>query len=172
MAYYIECGELCRETKPTFSAAMEVFEDVAGKLKASGGGTVSLYILNPGDPPRLCRSYTVETAQAKAARRNPVADPYTMATAQRVRMPYRRYKQHYSDCPNMGDYDKVNKTITVLVPEGRMKPSGTRGQTYKYFDNIRILDPRTGKEYKTTAKAISWDNAKRQWEREGYIVID
>lgn len=87
------------------------------------------------------------------------------------RMLYSRYKQRYADCETLHDYDPITKTITVLIPDGRMKPSGTRGRTYKYFE-FRIVDPRSGQEYTATAKAVDWPHAKRQWEREGYIVID
>ncbi len=89
------------------------------------------------------------------------------------RMLYSRYKKHYADCEVVrGSYDEEDRTIVVLVPEGRMKPSGTRGERYKYFTNIRLLDPRDGKEYTGSAKAICWENAKRQWEKAGYIVLD
>lgn len=31
-------------------------------------------------------------------------------------MKYYEYKKRYPKCDNLGDYDKVNKTITVLLP--------------------------------------------------------
>ena len=34
-----------------------------------------------------------------------------------VNMPYRDYKSRYPECKTLGDYDKIRKTITVLVPE-------------------------------------------------------
>ncbi|MEM5795165.1 MAG: hypothetical protein AAGU23_02650 [Bacillota bacterium] len=48
------------------------------------------------------------------------------------RMPYSRYKQHYSDCDTLGgSYREDSKSIVVLVPDGRMKPSGVRGERFK-----------------------------------------
>ena len=53
---------------------------------------------------------------------------------QEIKMKYRDYKQHYADCDNLGDYDKSRKTITVLVPDGRMKASGVRGKSFHYYE--------------------------------------
>ena len=55
------------------------------------------------------------------------------------RMLYRRYKQSYADCDTVpGTYDKATKSIVVIVPDGRMKKSGTRGKTYSHlwFDGV------------------------------------
>ena len=52
---------------------------------------------------------------------------------QEIKMKYRDYKQHYADCDNLGDYDISRKTITVLVPDGRMKASGVRGKSFHLF---------------------------------------
>lgn len=39
-------------------------------------------------------------------------------------MLYRRYKQHFADCETVaGSYNKDSKTIDVLLPDGRLKPS-------------------------------------------------
>ena len=48
-----------------------------------------------------------------------------------VRMLYRNYKNHYADCKTVsGSYDCEAKSIEVLVPDGRMKPSGVRGRKF------------------------------------------
>ena len=73
-------------------------------------------------------------------------------------MLYRRYKTSYADCETVaGTYDKINKTIQVVIPDGRMKPSGVRGQRYLYirFDGIR----KDGKSVYAIIKAISAENA-------------
>ena len=49
-----------------------------------------------------------------------------------MRMSYRRYKQHYSDC-KAHDYNASDKTIEVDIPYGRMKDSGVRGKKYDTF---------------------------------------
>ena len=55
------------------------------------------------------------------------------------RMPYRQYKQHYADCEKViGSYEPASyyqygATIEVIIPEGRIKPSGVRGQSFDYF---------------------------------------
>ena len=33
------------------------------------------------------------------------------------KMAYRTYKSRFSDCSTLGDYDKVHKTITVVIPD-------------------------------------------------------
>ena len=73
-------------------------------------------------------------------------------------MLYRRYKTSYADCKTVPDtYDKANKTIQVIIPDGRMKPSGTRGQRYLYinFDGIS----KSGKSVYAVIKAVSTRNA-------------
>lgn len=75
------------------------------------------------------------------------------------RMLYRRYKASFSDCKTLpGSYDSATKTIIVFVPAGRMKPSGTRGQSYRYmeFDGIENA---TGRKVRCTIKAICRENA-------------
>lgn len=48
-----------------------------------------------------------------------------------IRMPYRKYKGSYADCETVrGSYDAGAKTVLVLIPEGRMKPSGVRGKRF------------------------------------------
>ena len=47
------------------------------------------------------------------------------------RMHYSQYKNHYSDCQTVpGSYDKVTKSVEVILPEGRVKPSGVRGKRF------------------------------------------
>ena len=74
-------------------------------------------------------------------------------------MLYRRYKQHYADCETVaGSYNKEYKTIEVIIPEGRMKPSGTRGQTFKYMVFWGVENA-TGREVRCTIKATCRANA-------------
>ena len=75
------------------------------------------------------------------------------------RMLYSRYKQHYADCDTViGSYDKSNKTIEVLIPEGRMKPSGVRGKTYSYIE-FKGVEKITGRLVRCTIKATCRQNA-------------
>lgn len=75
------------------------------------------------------------------------------------RMLYRRYKQHFSDCETVpGSYDKATKTIEVELPEGRMKPSGVRGQRFKYLE-FRGIENSTGRVVRCTIKATCTANA-------------
>ena len=74
-------------------------------------------------------------------------------------MLYRRYKQHFADCETVaGSYDKNAKNIDVLLPDGRLKPSGVRGQTYHYmeFTGVEIA---TGRHVRCTIKATCRANA-------------
>ena len=49
-----------------------------------------------------------------------------------VTMRYSNYKKHYADCKTVyGSYNENLKTIIVLVPDGRMKNSGVRGEKFR-----------------------------------------
>lgn len=77
-------------------------------------------------------------------------------------MHYRRYKRSYSDCRTVaGSYDKVNKTIDVMIPDGRMKPSGVRGQKFLYL-TFKGTELHTGRAVECTIKAISVANAVKR----------
>ena len=61
------------------------------------------------------------------------------------RMKYSQYKKHYADCKTVpGTYDTIEKSIIVLIPEGRMKNSGVRGQRYNYY-RFSGIDKKPGK---------------------------
>lgn len=76
-------------------------------------------------------------------------------------MPYRQFKDHYSDCETVaGSYDDNYKTIKVIIRSGRMKASGTRDQHY------------AGYEFKNqngtlaTYRAVSFENALKRVQKE------
>ena len=89
-------------------------------------------------------------------------------------MPYRQYKQHYSDCKTVsGSYDTICKTIKVIIPEGREKPSGVRNRLFSRYELKAI--------YKDTVftveyKAVSEENAQKQHikycKKKGFQVAD
>lgn len=88
-------------------------------------------------------------------------------------MPYKQYREHYSDCETViGSYDDKtddhgfqhgHPTIKVIIREGRLKASGVRG---KHFCGFRFrsveLDPKSGKPYAITIRAVSEENALKQ----------
>lgn len=75
------------------------------------------------------------------------------------RMLYKRYKTSFQDCETVaGSYDPETKTIIVLLPAGRMKPSGTRGRTYRYME-FNGVENATGRKVRCTIKAVSRENA-------------
>lgn len=77
------------------------------------------------------------------------------------RMLYRRYKTAYADCQTVpGTYDKATKTIVVIIPEGRMKPSGVRGKHFKGYQ-LWLLDEK-GKYGYCTYRATCLENAEKQ----------
>ena len=80
---------------------------------------------------------------------------------QEIKMKYRDYKQHYADCDNLGDYDISRKTITVLVPDGRMKESGVRGKSFRYYE-FNGVENGTNRIVRITIKAVSIENAKKR----------
>lgn len=74
-------------------------------------------------------------------------------------MLYRRYKTSFSDCETeLGSYDPKSKTIIVLLPDGRMKPSGTRGRSFRYIE-FTGTENATGRKVRCTIKAVSLENA-------------
>lgn len=75
------------------------------------------------------------------------------------RMFYRMYKNHYADCETIpGSYDKATKSIEVVIPDGRMKKSGTRGQRYKWLE-FHGIENGTGRKVRITIKATCLENA-------------
>ena len=75
------------------------------------------------------------------------------------RMLYRRYKTSFSDCETeLGSYDSKSKTIIVLLPAGRMKPSGTRGWSFRHME-FTGTENATGRKVRCTIKAVSLENA-------------
>lgn len=90
------------------------------------------------------------------------------------RMRYSAYKQHYNDCETVRDsYDKNSKTIEVIIPEGRLKPSGVRGER---FHTYKLWLCNNGKNYFAMYKAICMANAIKQHikfcRENGYIALD
>lgn len=77
------------------------------------------------------------------------------------RMPYRQYKDHYSDCESVsGSYDKRTGTVKVIIRAGRLKNSGVRGEHYFYF----WLRNEAGEE--VAYKAIREENAIKRATKE------
>ena len=77
------------------------------------------------------------------------------------RMRYAQYKKHYADCETVpGSYNAADKTIEVLLPEGRVKPSGVRGE---HFHNYQcwFID-HDGKKKYLSYRAVSYENALKQ----------
>ena len=75
------------------------------------------------------------------------------------RMLYRRYKTSFADCETVpGSYDAETKTIIVLLPAGRMKPSGVRGQSFHYMEFTGVENV-TGRKVRCTIKAVCRENA-------------
>lgn len=72
-------------------------------------------------------------------------------------MKYSRYKKHYSDCETIkGSYNKYSRTIDVIIPEGRMKASGVRGQQFNGYEFEFTNSEGT---FKTTYRAVCKENA-------------
>jgi len=79
------------------------------------------------------------------------------------RMPYKQYKEHYSDCETVCDsFEKTRfgSYIDVIIREGRLKESGVRGQHYSGYECTN------SDGMKVTYKAVCEDNAIRRAEKE------
>lgn len=88
-------------------------------------------------------------------------------------MPYKQYKEHYSDCETVIDSydDKTDNrgfrhghpTIKVIIREGRLKNSGVRGKHFHGFEFRSVEpDPKSGKPFAITVRAVSEENARKQ----------
>lgn len=83
------------------------------------------------------------------------------------RMPYKQYKEHYSDCETVEDsyrsprdYGRIPATIEVIVREGRLKNSGVRGEHYSGYR----LQNADGEQ--VVYRAVKEENAIRRAEKE------
>lgn len=75
-------------------------------------------------------------------------------------MPYRQFKQHYSDCETLaGSYD--NGSIGVIIRSGRLKNSGVR---FRKFDTYRFENADGTKIQ--CRYAVSEENARRRVEKD------
>ena len=80
-------------------------------------------------------------------------------------MPYKQYKEHYSDCETVIDSFENRgglKYITVIIREGRLKESGTRGRRYHSFLYSFEYEGKKTEEY---FKAICEETAEKQIRR-------
>ena len=84
------------------------------------------------------------------------------------RMPYKQYKEHYSDCETVIDsYEKRDYTpgtIEVIIRAGRLVPSGVRGQCFHGYE-FHVTDE-DGKKYRQCYRAVCEDNALRRCKKE------
>ena len=81
-----------------------------------------------------------------------------------LEMPYKQYKEHYSDCETVkGSFFRDEHTgdsfIKVIIRNGRMKASGVRG---KHFSGYEIEWFEDGKKCFSSFRAVSEDNALKQ----------
>lgn len=75
-----------------------------------------------------------------------------------MRMKYSQYKKHYADCSTVyGSYDKISKSIEVIIPDGRMKASGVRGRR---FSGYSFRNEKTG--FVQTFRAVDKEHALKQ----------
>ena len=80
-------------------------------------------------------------------------------------MPYRQYKEHYSDCETIsGSYNDHNgekhPTIAVIIRNGRLKNSGVRGKHYSGYEFI------ANDGTKAVRRAVSEENARKRLEKD------
>lgn len=91
----------------------------------------------------LSRSFRAKTPEEIEAERKAERDAAKKAQLESIkggdfvwRMYYKRYKEHYADCETVVDsfYTENGKSyISVIIREGRLKPSGTRGEHYSGY---------------------------------------
>lgn len=80
------------------------------------------------------------------------------------RMPYKQYKEHYSDCETVLDSFERNMydgaTIAVIIREGRLKASGVRG---KHYSGYRLVNE---EGERVVYRAISEETAIKHADRD------
>jgi hypothetical protein len=91
-----------------------------------------------------------------------------------LEMPYKQYKEHYSDCETVnGSFFRDEHTgdsfIKVIIRNGRMKASGVRGPK---FMNYIFNGTEDGKTFTLCAWAVSEANARKQMTKEFPNVTD
>lgn len=78
-------------------------------------------------------------------------------------MPYRQYKEHYSDCETVIDsftrHRSGANTITVIIRAGRLKESGVRGKRFSNYEFTFCVD---GESMSDRFYAVSPENAVKQ----------
>ena len=87
-------------------------------------------------------------------------------------MSYSQYKKHYADCRTIsGSYDAFNKTIKIIIPDGRMKKNGVRNKSYSNYEFKAMYNNTV---FSLSYKAVSEETAKKQHEKyckqKGYTI--
>ena len=91
-----------------------------------------------------------------------------------LEMPYKQYKEHYSDCETVkGSFFRDEFTgeskIKVIIRNGRMKASGVRGQKFMYYI---FNGTENGRLHTFCAWAVCEENARKQLTKEFPHVTD
>ena len=120
------------------------------------------------------RTFIAETPEEKAARIE--RESKEKAQAQRDslnkgdfiwRMPYKQYKERYSDCETVeGSFERNRRgeaVIEVIIRDGRLKPSGVRGEHYSGYSFLVTVN---GKQVRATYRAVSEANAERRCRKD------
>jgi hypothetical protein len=80
------------------------------------------------------------------------------------RMPYKQYKEHYSDCETIeGSFSRARSGqcfVDVIIREGRLKKSGVRGEEYYMYELV------SDSGESVTYKAVCEENALRRAAKE------
>lgn len=134
-------------------------------------GTVKERNEYKGEPQTvLTRVSVIETIKTADEKREDKREKQAQSICfgdQVLTMPYRQYKQHYSDCETVIDsYDDRNKTIDVIVRKGRLKPSGVRWEHfYKFcFKNGDRFQTYTAVCQANAAKRLNKEYPGESWE--------
>lgn len=119
----------------------------------------------------LERIFAAETWEEKQARLKAEAEARKQAQLDSIsegdfvwRMPYRQFKEHYSDCETVeGSFERRMghaPTIAVIIRAGRLKPSGVRGEHYHGYEFTNTEGE------KVVYRAVSEDNATKRVNKE------
>lgn len=125
---------------------------------------------------RLVKGKTLEEIEAEKKAKKEAEKVAQLDTIKEgdiiMRMPYKQFKEHYSDCETVVDsFERANGKayIEIIVRSGRLVPSGVRGETFKYY---RICFNLNGKEAVTSYKAVCEENALSRCKKEFPTATD
>lgn len=159
--YEVKSGKWVRFEKANEGDVLRISATVAGESEYNGEQQTELKRVRI-----LSRSFKAKTAEEIEAEKKAKRDAAKKAQLDSLtegdlvwEMDYKRYKEHYSDCETVVDSfykERGRSYVSVIIRDGRLKASGTRGMTYSGY---QMTNEDGGF---ITYRAVSEDNALKR----------